>query len=52
MKEDMVIPFFMTGPGIEAGRKLEQFSIKDIAPTILNLFGIQPPREWEGKALV
>lgn len=50
--EDMQIPFFMRGRGMEAGRELTDFSIKDIAPTVLKLFDIEAPREWEGKALV
>ena len=52
IREDMEIPFFMTGPGIDAGKKLPQFNIKDIAPTVLKLFDIKAPREWEGKALI
>ena len=52
MKEDMEIPFFMTGPGMEAGRELAEFNIKDIAPTVLKLFDIAVPEVWEGKALV
>lgn len=52
MKEDMEIPFFMTGPGIEAGKELPEFNIKDIAPTVLELFDIAVPEVWEGKALV
>ena len=52
IKEDMEIPFFMLGPGITEGRELAQFNNKDIAPTILGLFDIEAPREWEGMALV
>ena len=52
IKEDMEIPFFLLGPGIPAGTELPEFNIKDIAPTILKLFGVEAPREWEGKALV
>ena len=52
MKEDMEIPFFIQGPGIPVGKELAQFSIKDIAPTILKLFAIEAPDEWEGRALV
>ena len=50
--EDMTIPFFITGPEIDAGKELRDFNIKDIAPTVLKLFGIAAPREWEGRALV
>lgn len=52
IKEDMEIPFFMLGPGIEAGKELLGFSIKDIAPTVLKIFDMEAPGEWEGKALV
>lgn len=52
MPEDMTIPFFITGPGVEEGRELARMNIKDIAPTVLKLFGIDAPREWEGSALV
>ena len=52
MPEDMTIPFFITGPGVEEGRELAQMNIKDIAPSVLKLFGIDGPREWEGCALV
>jgi predicted AlkP superfamily pyrophosphatase or phosphodiesterase len=52
MPEDMTIPFFITGSGVEAGKELAQMNIKDIAPTVLKLFHIDAPREWEGSALV
>lgn len=52
LKEDMEIPFFMTGPEIPQGKELENFDIKDVAPTVLRCFGIEAPREWEGRALV
>lgn len=52
IQEDMEIPFFLLGPGMEAGKELPEFNIKDIAPTILKLFDMEAPREWEGRALV
>lgn len=52
LDEDMQIPFFMTGPGMEAGKELTEFNIKDIAPTVLKLFDIPVPEVWEGKALI
>ena len=52
MREDMEIPFFITGPGISAGAELKQMNIKDIAPTVVRLFGMEAPGEWEGKPLV
>jgi phosphopentomutase len=52
ISEDMEIPFFMLGTGIEAGREVTNFNIKDIAPTVLKLFDIESPEVWEGRALV
>lgn len=52
MPEDMEIPFFMTGPGIPPGRELPDFNLKDIAPTVCNLFGVQTPKEWQGRELL
>ena len=52
MPEDMTIPFFITGTGVEPGMELAQMNIKDIAPTVLKFFDIDAPREWEGSALV
>lgn len=50
--EDMTIPVFFKGETFQAGKVLEQVSIKDIAPTILSLFGLTAPSEWEGRSLV
>ena len=33
-------------------RELTDVSIKDISVTAAKLLGLEPPREWEGKALV
>lgn len=52
LKEDMEIPFFILGPGIEPNKALTECNIKDIAPTICKLFGVDTPEEWEGNALV
>jgi len=38
------VPFVITGPGIEAQRVLETVSLTDLAPTILELAGFEPPR--------
>ena len=37
---------------IEAGKRFEGGSILDIAPTVVNLLGLEPDDEWEGKSLV
>lgn len=50
--EDMTIPVYCGGPAFEAGRELENVSIKDLAPTIAQLMGLVPPDEWEGHSLV
>ena len=52
MKEDMEIPFYIMGPGIESNKELQECNIKDIAPTICKLLGVQSSEEWEGNILV
>jgi predicted AlkP superfamily phosphohydrolase/phosphomutase len=37
------------GPGIPASEQLEQGHIVDLAPTILTLLGVDPPRSLEGR---
>lgn len=49
MAEDMTIPMFFLGKPFEAGKEIDGLSIKDIAPTVANLFGAEIPREWEGR---
>ena len=51
MPEDMTIPMFFCGDEFVPGKQLDNVSILDIAPTIANIMGINPPREWEGKNL-
>lgn len=50
--EDMTIPFIIKGKDFKAGEKLENVSIKDIAPTAAKLLDIVPDQAWEGKSLV
>ena len=50
--EDMLIPLILRGSGFPAGSSFPgPVSILDIAPTICNWLGIDPPREWAGKDL-
>ena len=49
--EDMTIPMFFIGDRFEAGKKLENVSILDIAPTIADIMSVIPAPEWEGKSL-
>lgn len=54
MPEDMTIPFFAIGPTFKPGEKLENVSIKDVAPTVAKLVGADEsrlPQEWEGRQL-
>ena len=52
MPEDMTIPFFFLGEGFAAGREVDGLSLLDIAPTIADLLGIAPEREWEGRSVL
>ena len=52
MTEDMTIPMFFLGENFVAGKELSDVSILDIAPTVAELVGAIPPREWEGKSLI
>ena len=51
MPEDMNIPVIITGGPFRAGEKLDNVSIKDIAPTVTALLGVEAAPEWEGKVL-
>lgn len=50
--EDMTIPVLILGKDFPAGKELQNVSIKDIAPTIAELLGVEPEDEWEGKSLL
>ena len=50
--EDMTIPMFFFGQNFEAGKILENVNLKDIAPTVTALLGVETPEDWEGKSLV
>lgn len=51
MPEDMTIPIICIGKDFKKGADVDGGSIKDIAPTIVDLMGIEPVREWEGTSL-
>jgi len=47
------VPLVMNGPGIEAGKTVdEQVSLVDIGPTLYNLIGIDIPDTVQGESLV
>ena len=52
LDEDMTIPMMFYGPQFIPGRELRGVSILDIAPTIADIIGVSPAKEWEGKSLV
>ena len=52
MDEDMIIPMIFYGPQFVPGKELSGVSILDIAPTIADIMGVSPAKEWEGKSLV
>lgn len=48
LPEDMTIPLFFMGKAFEQGKVLPEASIKDVAPTITKLMGVEAAEEWEG----
>ncbi len=52
MPEDMTIPLLILGKDFECGKKLENANIKDIAPTVVKLLGVNSDTDWEGKSLL
>ena len=50
---DQRIPFFIRGPGIEAGQVIDAMGVNmDIAPTLLDAAGIPAPDSYDGKSLL
>lgn len=52
LDEDMIIPAFFIGEDFQPSVDLGEISILDIAPTIVDVMGLQPAEEWEGRSLV
>ena len=52
MAEDMTIPIAILSESIDKSVDINQASIKDIAPTIVKLLGVEPDEAWEGKSLI
>ncbi|MBQ8955017.1 MAG: alkaline phosphatase family protein [Clostridia bacterium] len=50
--EDMTIPIILNGPSFAPGQAVKGASIKDVAPTIAEMLGASPAREWEGRSLL
>ena len=52
LPEDMTIPLIILGKDFAPGEAFEGANIKDIAPTVAKLLGVEPDEEWEGKSLI
>ena len=52
LPEDMTIPMFFYGEKFKKGYELSGISLLDIAPTVVDLLGVNPEREWEGRSVV
>lgn len=52
LPEDMTIPLLLIGRRFEAGKELALADIKDIAPTVAALLGVQADSQWEGTSLL
>ena len=52
LPEDMIIPLFFYGKDFAAGEITRELSLLDIAPTIADIMGVEPEREWEGSSVV
>ena len=51
--EDMTIPWGISAPGVvEPGEIAEPVNIIDTAPTIADLLGVAPAREWTGRSVL
>ncbi len=50
--EDMTIPIILNGPSFAPGRTIRNASIKDVAPTVAEMLGATPAKEWEGRSLL
>ena len=46
-----LVPVILVGPDV-AGRTLRDGALTDVAPTLLQLLGIEPPAEMTGKSLI
>ena len=51
LPEDMIIPLFIIGKDYTPEAQLKDVNIKDIAPTIAHLLGVDADSEWEGKII-
>ena len=50
--EDMTVPLFFIGDEFKKGEIKAPVSLIDIAPTIVDLLGISPDEDWEGRSVI
>lgn len=47
------IPMLLHGPGLMGGRSINQLvSLIDLPPTLLDMAGITPPKDWVGRSML
>ena len=51
LPEDTTIPMFFIGDDFEKGKEIDGVSITDIAPTVAQIMGFPPEKEWEGSSV-
>jgi hypothetical protein len=49
--ENRHVPILLSGPGVKQGRYLQTADLMDIAPTLANMLGIEPPNNAVGRVL-
>lgn len=50
--EDMLIPVVFRGEMFASNQELSHMDIRDLAPTIVDVLGVEPDPEWEGKSIL
>lgn len=52
MTEDMTVPVTIHGADFPAGKELEHCDVRDLAPTIVEVLGLEADDEWEGNSIL
>jgi arylsulfatase A-like enzyme len=52
-EEDIRVPMVVRGPGVPAGKTVEQFALNiDLAPTFAQIAGLEVPQSYDGRSLL